>query len=138
MAAWIARGCVIGYFVNRQFSTHAGRPRNPALPDAGSTLLLERDGYRDLIQRIAVVDCSEARQIDRTMHRSAISEAAVRAIMAAQLSREQRLSKADDVLHNDTDENDLKRQVTTLHARYLALADAHRDRDNSPGKNIDS
>ena len=101
-------------------------------------LLLERDAYRDIIQRIAVVDCSEARQIDRTMRRSAISEHAVRAIMAAQLPRAQRLAGADDVLHNDGSEDDLMRQVTTLHACYLALAEAHRSRDSSAGTNIAS
>src|SRR5688572_5087316 len=55
-------------------------------------LLLERDAYRDVIQRVAVVDCAEQTQIERTTRRSAISEAAVRAIMAAQLSRAQRLA----------------------------------------------
>ncbi|HTD92104.1 MAG TPA: dephospho-CoA kinase [Burkholderiales bacterium] len=88
-------------------------------------LLLERDAYRDLIQRVAVVDCSEQQQIERTMHRSAISEAAVRAIMAAQLPRAERLSRADDVLHNDSGEEDLHRQVTALHSRYLDLATAY-------------
>lgn len=101
-------------------------------------LLLERDAYRDLVQRVAVVDCSEQQQIDRTMRRSAISEAAVRAIMAAQLPRTQRLAGADDVLHNDGGEEDLKRQVAALHAHYLTQADTCRDRDNSADANIAS
>lgn len=101
-------------------------------------LLLEGNAYRDIIQRIAVVDCSEAQQIDRTMRRSAISEQAVRAIMAAQLPRAQRLAGANDVLHNDGGEDDLRRQVAALHARYLDLAGAHgaRGRDNGSGANI--
>ncbi len=89
-------------------------------------LLLERDAYRDLIQRVAVVDCPEAVQIERTMRRSALSEDAVRAIMAAQLSRAQRLAKADDVLYNDGDETQLRQQVAALHVRYLELAGAQR------------
>jgi dephospho-CoA kinase len=89
-------------------------------------LLLERDVYRDVIHRIAVVDCAERTQIQRTMRRSAISESAVRAIMAAQLSRAERLAKADDVIDNDGDEAQLLRQVTALHARYLDLAAAIR------------
>ena len=87
-------------------------------------LLLEREAYRDVIQRVVVVDCSEAIQIQRTMRRSGISEQAVRAIMAAQLSRAERLAKADDVISNGGDEAHLRRQVTALHARYLALAAA--------------
>lgn len=92
-------------------------------------LLLERDGYRDMIQRVAVVDCSEQRQIERTMRRSAISEAAVRAIMAAQLPRAQRLARADDVLDNDGDEAALTHQVASLHSRYLVLAAGRRGAD---------
>lgn len=91
-------------------------------------LLLERNAYRDVIQRVTVVDCSEQTQIERTMRRSAISEAAVRAIMAAQLSRAERLAKADDVIHNDGDETQLRDQVAALHARYMVLAAAHHTR----------
>ena len=85
-------------------------------------LLLERNTYQDRVQRIAVVDCSEQTQIERTMRRSQLAESAVRAIMAAQLSRAERLAKADDVLHNDGDEAELQKQVEVLHERYLAFA----------------
>lgn len=87
-------------------------------------LLLERETYRDVIQRVAVVDCTEQTQIARTMKRSGITEAAVRAIMAAQLTRAERLDKADDVIDNDGDETQLKQQVAALHTRYLTLARA--------------
>jgi dephospho-CoA kinase len=85
-------------------------------------LLLERNAYRDMVQRIAVVDCPEQTQIERTMRRSGIPESAVRAIMAAQLSRADRLQKANDILHNDGSEDDLRQQVEKLHERYLGLA----------------
>lgn len=88
-------------------------------------LLLELNAYRDLVQRIVVVDCAEAIQIERTMRRSAISESAVRAIMAAQLPRAQRLAQADDIVHNDGDEAQLRDQVHALHQRYLELARAY-------------
>lgn len=89
-------------------------------------LLLERKAYGDLVQRVAVVDCTEAQQVERTMRRSAITEAAVRAIMAAQVSRAQRLAQADDVLRNDGDEDELRRQVAIFHDQYLALAQPRR------------
>ncbi|MEQ1773242.1 MAG: dephospho-CoA kinase [Burkholderiales bacterium] len=93
-------------------------------------LLLERNAYKDLVQRIAVVDCSEQTQIERTMRRSQLSEATVRAIMAAQISRADRLVNADDVLNNDGGESSLQKQVAALHERYLELAqkDRHRGR----------
>ena len=78
---------------------------------------------------IAVVDCLEEQQIRRTLSRSAITEEAVRAIMAAQLPRAQRLAGADDVLHNDGGEDDLRRQATSLHAHYPHLAEIHRAHD---------
>lgn len=85
-------------------------------------LLLETGGYRGLIQRVLVVDCDESLQISRTMQRSRITEAAVRAIMATQLPRQQRLAAADDVIHNDAGMTHLREQVATLHRRYLAMA----------------
>lgn len=85
-------------------------------------LLLETGAYRDLIRRVLVVDCSEARQIERATRRSRLSDAEVRAIMATQLSREARRARADDVLDNDGSMEALRDQVEALHAGYLALA----------------
>ena len=56
-------------------------------------LLLEAGAYRDLIKRIAVVDCTEAQQVERTMRRSGLSEDQVRAVMGAQITREQRIAR---------------------------------------------
>lgn len=85
-------------------------------------LLLETGAYRDLIQRVLVVDCDESLQISRAMQRSKLSTDAVRAIMAAQLPRSLRLAGADDVIRNDGDIAQLRLQVTTLHQQYLKLA----------------
>jgi len=85
-------------------------------------LLLESAGYPDLVQRILVIDCDESIQVSRTMQRSGLSAEAVRAIMAAQLPRQQRLDRADDVLHNDGDIARLRTQVAALHDRYRQLA----------------
>jgi dephospho-CoA kinase len=87
-------------------------------------LLLETGAYSGLIQRVLVVDCDEAHQLERTTRRSGLSDAEVRAIMAAQLPRGERLAAADDVLHNDADLEALRRQAEALHANYLAFARA--------------
>ena len=50
-------------------------------------LLVESGTYRERCQRIVAVDCPESLQISRVMARSGLSEAEVRAIMAAQASR---------------------------------------------------
>ncbi len=87
-------------------------------------LLLETGAYRDLVNRVLVVDCSESQQIARTMARSHLAEAAVRAIMAAQLPRAERLAQADDVIRNDGDIAHLQAQVLGLHQHYLQLVAA--------------
>lgn len=85
-------------------------------------LLLETGAYRDLIQRVLVVDCDESLQVSRAMQRSKLSAEAVRAIMATQLPRQQRLAGADDVIRNDGGIEDLREQVSKLHQHYLKLA----------------
>jgi dephospho-CoA kinase len=85
-------------------------------------LLIETGAYRDRCQRIAVVDCPESLQISRVMARNGLSEAEIRAIMAAQASRDQRLAVADDVLNNDGDLHHLESQVADLHRKYLRLS----------------
>lgn len=87
-------------------------------------LLLETGAYKDFISRVLVVDCNEALQVERTMRRSKITADEVRAIMAAQLPRQERLARADDVLRNDSDMAALRGQIAALHARYLVLAGA--------------
>jgi dephospho-CoA kinase len=85
-------------------------------------LLLETQGYNDLVQRILVVDCAEQTQVRRTMVRSGLSEPEVRAIMATQVSRSTRLKLADDVLENENGQEALENSVEQLHQRYLMLA----------------
>jgi dephospho-CoA kinase len=85
-------------------------------------LLLETGAYRDLTDRVLVVDCAEDEQLRRTAQRSGVGEDAARAIMAAQLPRAERIARADDVLSNTGTIEDLRRDVAGLHARYLALA----------------
>ena len=88
-----------------------------------SPLLLEA-GQAQLVDRVLVVDVPEALQLARTMARDGNPEAQVRAIMAAQASRDTRLARADDVIVNDGTLEALDARVETLHQRYLELAHA--------------
>jgi adenine/guanine phosphoribosyltransferase-like PRPP-binding protein len=56
------------------------------------------------------------------MQRSGLEESQVRAIMAAQASRAERLAAADDMVDNGGTIDALREQVAGLHRRYLALA----------------
>ena len=85
-----------------------------------SPLLIE-SGQSQLCQRVLVIDVPEAVQISRTVSRDGNDEAQVRAIMAAQASRRERLAKADDVIVNDRDLTWLQQEVERLHRFYLTL-----------------
>ena len=87
-------------------------------------LLIESRAYRERCQRVLVIDCPEALQIERVVARSGISAAQVRAIMATQTTRSERLAAADDIIDNSGDQAALRRQVEALHLRYLQFAAA--------------
>ncbi|MDQ7731137.1 dephospho-CoA kinase [Halomonas sp. SpR1] len=80
--------------------------------------LLFESGQNALVDRTVVVDVPQALQLSRTQQRDGVSESQVRAILAAQLSREQRLAKADDVIDNSGDHASMMEQVARLDERY--------------------
>jgi len=84
-------------------------------------LLVESRGYK-FADRILVVDCSEEQQVERVMHRSGLAEKQVKAIMATQASRSDRLAAANDVISNDSGIAELRAKVGQLHQKYLTLA----------------
>ncbi len=87
-------------------------------------LLIESGTYRERCHRICVVDCPVEMQIERVRARNNLDETQIRAIVAAQTSREDRLAAADDVIDNSGDLEALDRQVEALHAFYLGAASA--------------
>ena len=85
-------------------------------------LLIESGTWRERVSRVLAIDCSEDTQVARVMRRSGLTADAVCAIMAAQVTRQQRLAAADDVIENDDGVEALRPQVERLHKRYLALS----------------
>lgn len=85
-------------------------------------LLLEK-GYADLFERILVVDCLPAQQIQRVRERDGSDEALVTAIIHTQISREERLLHADDIVHNQGSLADFYGQLERLHQQYSRLGD---------------
>ena len=75
-----------------------------------------------------VVDCPEAEQRRRLLHRDAESEQQAERMMAAQTGRAARLAAADDVIDNAGSLESTRAQVEELHQRFLRLA---RDHDNA-------
>ncbi len=83
-------------------------------------LLIESGTWRERVTRVLAIDCPEELQVARVMARSGITEDQVRAIMAAQVTREQRRAAADDIILNDDGLDALRPQVEVLHALYLS------------------
>lgn len=88
-----------------------------------SPLLLETRQH-ELANRILIIDASEALQIARASSRDGNTSEQINAIMATQLNRETRISKADDIIHNHGDLLELDEQVNALHQKYMALAES--------------
>ncbi|CAG7856019.1 dephospho-CoA kinase [biofilm metagenome] len=86
--------------------------------------LLFEAKMNQLVDRILVVDCPVEQQIDRVKQRSNLSETSVRSIIASQVSREFRLTHADDVIDNSSINSKLAEQVKKLHNLYMSISAA--------------
>ncbi len=84
-------------------------------------LLIESSTWLGLIDRLVVVDCPEEMQIERVMHRSNLTRNEVERILAAQASRQERLSHADMVIENQDSLVDLATEVQSLHQKILQI-----------------
>jgi dephospho-CoA kinase len=82
-----------------------------------SALLMEE---RIAVDRLVVVDASEQQQRARVQVRNPDwTPAQINAVLSLQLSREARLKRANDTIHNDGDLATLRAQVLALHQDYL-------------------
>lgn len=86
--------------------------------------LLFESGQHRFTQRTLLIDAHEALQRQRAASRDKVSEKQIEAIMAAQMSREERRARADDVILNDGHIEHLHAMVERLHSKYLELARA--------------
>jgi dephospho-CoA kinase len=80
-------------------------------------LLVETAGA-DRFDRVLVVDCDPKVQLARLQARDGVTAQQAAQILAAQATREQRLSVADDVIENNGDIAALRDRVATLHRQY--------------------
>lgn len=92
-------------------------PGQPVVYDV--PLLVESGRWRALVDRVLVVDCTAATQIERVVQRSGLAAAEVERIIAQQASREARLRAADAVIFNDgLDLDRLREEVRALWAGW--------------------
>ncbi len=86
--------------------------------------LLFETNFQSLVDRILVVDCPAEVQIERLIARDAIDAGLARQMIAQQLSNDERVARAHDVIDNSRDEADLDAEVERLHRKYTELASA--------------
>lgn len=78
-------------------------------------LLVESGRWRALLDRVIVIDCTEATQMARVMARNGLTAPEVQRIITAQATRAERLACADCVLFND----DLSLDDLRLHVQQI-------------------
>ncbi len=84
-------------------------------------LLVEGRHWRSRVDRVLVVDCPRALQIERVTQRSGLALEQIEAILDAQATREERLAQADDVIDNAGSPAALPDQINALHTGYCQL-----------------
>ncbi len=97
----------VGALSAQRFSEHAARGAELVCYEVP---LLVESGLADALRPVVVVAAPEALQIERTMRRDGLDEAAARARVRAQLPLEDKLRVADYVIENTGSLDDLLRR----------------------------
>ncbi len=119
---------MIGIEVNRQALAAAGRILVFDVP-----LLVESAHWRTRVDRVLVVDCNEATQVERVMQRSGWTREAVQAVIAQQASRPARRAAADAVIYNEGLSLDqLAQEVGMLWTRWVRVEQSRRSSGAPP------
>ena len=89
-----------------------------------SPLLFETNQHK-LVNRTLVVDVSPKVQLERAILRDGGSEGTIKAIMDSQISRDDRISLADDIVDNEQNFQSVRTQLKKFHQNYLNLANIY-------------
>tara|TARA_B100000579_G_scaffold19293_2_gene13604 strand:+ start:2493 stop:3089 length:597 start_codon:yes stop_codon:yes gene_type:complete len=87
-----------------------------------SPLLFETSQF-EMCNRTLLIDVSKEAQILRTAARDNVSRSQVEKIISSQMDRDQKINKADDVIVNDGEINDLISKIDDIHQKYIEIAD---------------
>lgn len=84
--------------------------------------LLIESNMQSIVDRVLVIDTQKEKQISRVTERDRCYSIHVQNIMDTQIDPNDRLKYADDIIVNNSDLDDLDRQIQQLHQKYLALS----------------
>lgn len=82
--------------------------------------LLFETNFDRLVDRVLVVDCAREIQLERLIARDNIDKLLAEKMLDQQMSNQQRLNRADDIIHNNGN-LELESQIDKLHQQYLAI-----------------
>ncbi|QLQ30355.1 MAG: dephospho-CoA kinase [Candidatus Thiothrix singaporensis] len=85
--------------------------------------LLFEKGYTELFDRILVVDCLPEEQKLRVKVRDGSDDGVIDAIMQSQVSRDERLQRADDIVENSSSITVFYQKIDYLHNKYANMKD---------------
>lgn len=83
--------------------------------------LLFESKFEGLVDRILVVNCTRETQLQRLLDRDKIDISLAEKMLDQQISNEDRLSRADDIISNDG-RLELEPEIIKLHEQYLTMA----------------
>ena len=78
-------------------------------------LLFETENYLKLIDESLLIDCDEESQFNRVQSRDKLDKNLIKSIIKSQLSRDQKIEKADIVIKNNLGKENLKDKVCKYH-----------------------
>ncbi len=83
--------------------------------------LLFESNFEKLVDRVLVVGCTRETQLKRLINRDNIDPSLAQKMLDQQMSNDERLSRADDIIENNVD-HDLGPQIRTLHQQYQSIS----------------
>lgn len=84
-------------------------------------LMFEKN-FNSFVDRVLCIDLEVEKQIERTCLRDAVSREQAEKIIAAQINRDERIKRSDDVLYHCENLEDKRKQVLNLHLMYTEIA----------------
>ena len=78
-------------------------------------LLFETGSYLRFIDESVLIDCDEEIQFKRVNSRDKVDKNLIKSIIKSQLPRNQKIKKADTIIHNNLSKSHLKKEIYRYH-----------------------
>ena len=88
-----------------------------------SPLLFETNQFQ-LVNTVLLIDLPVELQLERASMRDSSEIEQIQHIIDSQMSRKEKLSKADWIFDNALNQDTMEKRIETLHAKFLALANS--------------